>query len=58
MEDINNLLTSFAEQKKLIKLAVKQANELQMTLDKLEKFPMLLHSDDGKFVVTFDQEHF
>lgn len=58
MEEIKNMQTSFAEQKKLIELAVAQANELQNTLDKLDNYPMLLHSNDGKFVITFDQEHF
>lgn len=55
MEDINNLLTGFSEQKKLIELAVRQANELQITLNKLNDYPMLLHSDNGKFVIRFEQ---
>lgn len=55
MEDINNLLTGFSEQKKLIELAVIQANELQITLNKLNDYPMLLHSDNGKFVIRFEQ---
>ncbi len=55
MEDINNLLTGFSEQKKLIELAVRQANELQITLNKLNDYPMLLHSDNGEFVIRFEQ---
>lgn len=58
MEEIKNMQTSFAEQKKLIERAVTQANELQKTLDKLNDYPMLLHSDDGKFVITFEQDDF
>ncbi len=58
MENINNLLTGFSEQKKLIELAAKQEKELQITLDKLRNYPMLLHSNDGEFVVRFEQNDF
>lgn len=55
---MEELTTSFAEQKKLIQLAIKQADELNITLNRLKNFPMLLHSNNGEISIRFEQDNF
>lgn len=58
MAELNKMMTNFRQQKKLIKKARKQLYELETTLEEIDELPLLLQSDDGEFLVRFEQKDF
>lgn len=58
MAELNKMMTNFKQQKKLIKKARKQLYELEITLEEIDELPLLLQSDDGEFLVRFEQKDF
>lgn len=58
MAELNKMMTNFKQQKKLIKKARKQLYELEITLEEINELPLLLQSDDGEFLVRFEQKDF